>query len=39
MARLVRMYRLPDATEDAAVLTVVADTARRWRGGRKVGHP
>jgi len=39
MVRLVRVYRLSDATEDAAVLTAVKDAARRWRGGPKAGHP
>jgi len=39
MVRLVRVYRLSDATDDAAVLTAVKDAVRRWRGGPKAGHP
>jgi hypothetical protein len=39
IVRLVRVYRFSDATEHAAVLTVVKDATRRWRGGPKAGHP
>jgi hypothetical protein len=39
MVRLMRVYRFPDATEHAVVLTAVKDAARRWRGGPKTGHP
>ena len=37
MVRLVRVYRLSGATEDAAVLTAVKDAARDCTGCAQVG--